>query len=580
MEKQLYKYRKILLLLSLVIFFSFIIPSLNKPFVMLEIGNVCMAQSINEFGLVNAVTYEKMLKCTGIYTNISEEAHTYHAPTYLILLGLSLKAFGTSEVSARIVPLIFATATLFLVYFLSLAIFKNNKKKYTISLLAAFLYSINPLVIQSSTLIFSDSIATLFPTILSFYIFIKFYSFIKRYFILAFIIMTFILFWTKLQVPALFSFSIFFYLLLNKDFKLILKLFSAVLIGTILFFVSWFFISLEFQLPFTQMISYNLHIFGKSAISPLYKLLLIAWSTKNIIFWIVPGFFILFCIAVYKRIRNYFSIKKAEYIDLLVIYSVFTSLFFLFLHEGAFGFPIFNYTIMPLAAIIISHFLSELKVGCNKKLIYISIGFVLLLFIFNIYVLKDPFIPHNIFYTKSIDVGTDLETYFNSSLNGIWYIAPLLFGFLIFKLFRYKSIKALIITALITLTVTCFYINGVQAPADYSTTLGYGQNGLIEAANYINKNTKEEDMIISRVDIAYYANRSFISLYSDPEYLNRITSAIETGDIQYIALSSSERLPDIKNRYYLDAKFGNFKIFKKIKEDKTILDEQFAAKTN
>jgi len=39
-------------------------------------------------------------------------------------------------------------------------------------------------------------------------------------------------------------------------------------------------------------------------------------------------------------------------------------------------------------------------------------------------------------------------------------------------------------------------------------------------------------------------------------------------------------LPDIKNRYYLDAKFGNFKIFKKIKEDKTILDEQFAAKTN
>ena len=82
----------------------------------------------------------------------SEHLGLYHPPLFIHTLAFSFQSFGVSEVSAHIVPFLFSLATLVVVYFLALELFKNDEKRYTIALLGSSIYAINPLVIQNGFL--------------------------------------------------------------------------------------------------------------------------------------------------------------------------------------------------------------------------------------------------------------------------------------------------------------------------------------------------------------------------------------------------------------------------------------------
>ena len=196
------------LILLILFFIVFNLHSIQKPYILDEVPFIIAANAVSDTGL--PVIYEDgEAFVTGLW----------HPPLYIYLLALSFKVLGVSEVSARIVGVIFSIGTIILVYLLSLEIFKENKNKMHIALAGSFIYSINPLILQSSTLIDIDNSLLPFLITLFFVFFVKTKT-MKNNARLPILGLIFgILLWSKISTPVFIMVSIFIFYVLNKEFK-------------------------------------------------------------------------------------------------------------------------------------------------------------------------------------------------------------------------------------------------------------------------------------------------------------------------------------------------------------------------
>jgi 4-amino-4-deoxy-L-arabinose transferase-like glycosyltransferase len=540
------------LVLIILIFFLFVIPQLKKPFLNDEFYFINSAKSINEVGYPIVYDGEQKTELLG----------GLHPPFFMHILAISFKLFGSSEIIARLVPVLFAVGTIILIYLISMEIFKKKENKHTIALISCLVYVINPLVIQGSLLIDIDG------GLLTFLMMMLIYTFIKtagRNYLLLSLIMVVAL-WAKIQA-ILFLVPLFLFYLLNKRIKegiINLSIIGGLSVGT--FLVTWFLYStitpLHFNMPFEHSFGYIQ--FSKPALFD--NLLLNIWAIKNMIFWTTPPFLLLVSIATYQRVKTFLNTKKALYIDLLLIYGLVILFFFMMINTISYGFPKYLTQMMPLFSILLGHFIANFRFKSNSKFPFISIALILLLFLFHFLVIGDPFIPHNLFYTTSISLGNNLTTYLLSSLHGSLYLLPILITFIILLGLRYKFYTSLVLSLIIVLIVSGFYIDYVQSKADYSTIYNYGQEGFLETADYIRARTTNEDVILAPQVIADYAGRKYYhSFYFDAGWIN-FTKTIKENDLPYLVIAPQNKFEGYHDLYEFRIEIGHFKIYQR-KED-------------
>ena len=236
---------------------------------------------------------------------------------------------------------------------------------------------------------------------------------------------------------------------------------------------------------------------------------------------------------------------------------------FTLVQQTAYGFPKYFITMMPALCIVASKALAELRLSDVK--VFNVVVAVALLIPYNFIILKDPFIAHNFFYTSYVTLTQNLSLYVSSTLQGILYFIPLLIAFTLFLILRWSKKTAFLFSILIVFLTTALYIDFVQTRADYSTIYAYGQEGLIEASEYVAQHSTEADILIARSDIGFYTSRKYyMSFPARQELIDNFYPIINSQNVTYIVTSPSEKLPDFSANFTSDAEFGHFKIYRKI----------------
>lgn len=174
-----------------------------------------------------------------------------HPLLYVHLLSFIDKFWGINTVNARLIGILCFIITLLFIYFISKKIFEYDNNGRLIALLACFLYSINPMVIQGSLLIDIDN--TILTVALLFFIFyfVRFSERLnfKNLFLLGLLFALSL--WTKLTTPLILILSIIMFHFLNGTYKKgLLQAFVILTIGVTLFLFTWRLYCYVYSQPF------------------------------------------------------------------------------------------------------------------------------------------------------------------------------------------------------------------------------------------------------------------------------------------------------------------------------------------
>lgn len=550
---------KSLLLACIATFLFFASASIKKPFVM------------DELFFVNAAIGEDPEAFITVLT---------HPPLYTYLVILSFKIFGVSEVSARIVGIMFYLATIILIYFLSLEIFYENKNRHLIALSGSFIYSINPFVIQNSVLTSIDSAMLPFFLTLFMLAFVKTAAMEnKRLPILG--ILFGILLWTKFAAPLFMMLAIFVFYVLNKEYKKGIVNSAAITgIGAVFFLLTWALYSNMLNLPFWMPLEYNIGMlgYGLNRGQGFLTLLKALWGLKTISFWVTPFFFLLVIIILYQRVKNFLRTKKLICSDLLLLCSFTIVIMYSVIYPLAYGFPSYSVASIPFFSILIGELFARSDIEKIFKERYIQcLACFGIVWVYLFYVVKDPIIfPWKQEYEMFIYIYNNLLITFIRFLvyKTLIYVLPFLIFFIWFMIFRFDRSKLVVISLIFALVSTSIYLDAVQSQADYLTTYNYGETGLREAASYVGNHTNKSDFIIADFDIGYYAGRRYYIPFnflhcreSDFTICQRqFQKIIDSNNITYIVLRSNdlwkkEVIEYVNSRYTFISRIGSFEIY-------------------
>ncbi|MEK6906408.1 MAG: glycosyltransferase family 39 protein [Nanoarchaeota archaeon] len=495
----------------------------------------------------------------------------WHPPLYIYLISLFIWIFGMSIYSIRAVSFMFNILTIILVYLISKEIFKGEKNSEKLSLLATFIYALNPLTIQSSVIIDIDG------GILNFFMYLFLYFFIKEKSYLYLIPSLLLVFLSKESGPIILFGSLLLFDLIKRDWKSLWKdilLFFVVLILFIdIFLIYTGFFNLDFLMPFKHNFSF---LFNNQTISQgNFNWINSLWSLKSFAYFSIPFFIVLFLILsfifYYRLIKEEKFTKKEmnqkeSNMLLLNIISILTIGLFFYLGANAWGFPKYYILSLPGMSIFVIYMLSKLnffkRINRKDSLKIIIISILFLAYFF--FIVKDPLIPE----FDSTSKNTNIEEIIFPVMKNfvLYFIIPLLTGFFMFCLLKsdYK-----ILFLLLTLTIiTSVYIDLVHTQVRYSTYIRYGETGVLETVKYIKDNN------ISSRNIATYPNiGSYIGMpnYTEIMWVYRnheefIEEIIKNEKIEYIIIFERdiERIGKENMDYFkLKEKIGSYYIFNK-----------------
>lgn len=143
-------FKKNYLLLLILIFFATILSkNLDKPFIghhdYNSVWHATAAMNQDRYGLLKT-KFASLMTSDNLPTQ-NFTFYTHYPPLVPIFLYLSFKVFGISHLSVRIVPAIFALATIYLIYKTGARFFSQN-----VGLLAAALSAVVPMLVYFSTI--------------------------------------------------------------------------------------------------------------------------------------------------------------------------------------------------------------------------------------------------------------------------------------------------------------------------------------------------------------------------------------------------------------------------------------------
>lgn len=550
-----------LLIIILIVHSIFVILSMNQPFHGDEVAFPECVKGVLENGkpILDFSAFRPNFQCL------------WHPPLYIYLIALSAFIFGKNVYSFRMVSAIFNLFTILLVYLITKEIFKNNKNKEIIALIASFIYAFNPLTIQSSIIMDIDGGLLNFFTMLFIYFFIKNKKFYWIIFSLLFI------FWSKETGPVLLFTSIFLFYASQKEWKNVIKFVGVFLISFLLYLATFFIytniLGLDFSKPFVFNMSSNVGTFNLIKNSEFYVYLLqSAWSFKSFFYFAVPFFVILF---IFNSIKFYNEILKKKRIEqdeknlyLLNIFSFVSIIFFILLGATAWGFPKYHITALPSMAIFIAGKLNfkkfkEIKL---KNTLTRIILLTIILSLYFIFIVGNPLLPE--FDASARGTVQSSKIFEESKLVAYSFILYAIIPFIISMLLFIRIKRKILLSLIFLIVFIYFYINILHTSVEYSTYSKYGDYGINEVVDYFKNNNIPPNKIATYPNIGYYIG---MSNYYDITYGNTRVERfrdyiINNKNITYITLYERdiERVGKENMDYFnFEKKIGTYYIYKR-----------------
>lgn len=550
-----------LLIIILIVHSIFVILSMNQPFHGDEVAFPECAKGVLENGkpILDFSAFRPNFQCL------------WHPPLYIYLIALSAFIFGKNIYSFRMISAIFNLLTILLVYLITKEIFKNNKNKEIIALVASFIYAFNPLTIQSSIIMDIDGGLLNFFTMLFIYLFIKNKKFYWLIFSLLFI------FWSKETGPVLLFASIFLFYISQKEWKNVIKFIGVFLISFLLYLATFFvytnILGLDFSKPFVFNMSSNVGTFNLIRNSEFYVYLLkSAWSLKSFFYFAVPFFIILF---IFNSIRFYRGILKKKRIEqdekslyLLNIFSFVSIIFFTLLGLTAWGFPKYHITVLPSMAIFIAGTLNfkEFKEIKLKDILTRIILLIIILSIYFIFIIGNPLLPE--FDASARGTVQSSKIFEESKLVIYSFILYVIIPFIISMLLFIRIKRKILLSLIFLIVFIYFYINILHANVEYSTYSKYGDYGVNEVVDYFKNNNIPPNKIATYPHIGYYLG---MSDYYDITYANNRVERfkdyiVNNKNITYITFYERDidRVGKENMNYFnFEKKIGTYYIYKR-----------------
>lgn len=549
-------------LLIIIVAVSIRIPFLNREFVLEEALNVKDARAIAQTGYPQVYAGEQA----------PQYIHLDRTPGLFFALAASFKMFSESEISARIVPLLFFLGQLLLIFYFTSRIFKYHYQKL-ISLLAGFFFAIHPYIIQNSLHIHYDG--AVFAFFSTWYLFLACQKIIKHqnrwqdHLPLATIF--FFALFVKYDPAAVMLFIVIvFSRIIWKPF--LKKLLISTTISSSLFFGLFYLYNAAFNhteaflLPFAWI---NQVVSGKLIAAVTNTPSLSLWANNYFLLirflsWLtIP--FILLAIYTFLIIFREKNLKKDPGILFLSLWFFTFCISYLALGWSG-DFPRYFAPAMPplfmlITVVVIRHF-TQFKLHLTSK----TITLVLILASSIIFLLEKA----DYLFSDRI---TGWVPYLQIPFFGLIVLGIFLIVFVIIN----RSKRILLITLLILLSVN-FYQFITQYRHDlksnYSLTNFYGYGGYREAGNFLKKEIRHKNAIILTFDpVAYYWQGKFLdyNLFGPPsvrdnakiiDFLlsNQIT-AIALPDVYSQELAARSQNYGLNYQKLLSEKFKNHRNF-------------------
>jgi len=486
----------------------------------------------------------------------------WHPPLYIHLLSLFMLLFGDSIYSLRAVSIIFNFLTIILVFFITREILRDRENGELWALFAVAIYALNPLTIQNSVIIDIDGGILNFAIYLFLYFLIKNKSF---YYLVPSLVLVFL---AKESGPFVIFGSLFLFYLVTLNFK---KLIKTVLLffssGVVFVSLFWIYCNL-LSLDFTMMFKHN---FGKGFQSlNLDTLARSLWSLKVFIYFAVPFFVLLFFFLFFCFIfLNYKSLKfmgaGKKKILLLGIFATITIGFFGYFGATSWGFPKYYITALPAMSVFIASLFSYSKIKIRRYGRFFIL--MILLGVYFSFFVSNPLFAEfdsNVHNADFLNAGKLVAKSFV-----LYAIIPFIISFFVLWINSREEVVSKILQALVFLTFfVYFYLNIINASADYSTYNRYGDKGILEVVRYFEENDIFAGKIAtyphlgSYLEMAEYYDITW-DYYSVDDFKKNI---VDNEKIEYVVVWTRdiERIGENMDYFVLEKEIGSYFVFRKV----------------
>ena len=186
-------------------------------------------------------------------------------PAYILLIAFLGKYLGINAYTARAVGAATFLVSLVLIYLIVIALLKNHRNTRTAAFLACIFFALNPLAVRGSLLIEMEGSILNAALLLCIYVFCRtnYETMTARSYLLCGSVFALAL-WTKLTTPALFMASLLLYQLSRRKIINVFKLSIIGIIGTSLFFATWWLYSHFQHKIFSDIFFHSIHSFKTS----------------------------------------------------------------------------------------------------------------------------------------------------------------------------------------------------------------------------------------------------------------------------------------------------------------------------
>ncbi len=483
------KKKLVIILISLIILSVFLrFLSLNKDYSADESDFVYSALALRDTG-------RPLFYHSGQQPN---ELALWHPPFYIFMLSLILK-LGENEEFVRSFNVLLCILCSLVIYLI--AVFKLPKEEGKfIGLLSASLFLINYFVFSSSLVIDIDMSETFFLLLFIYFFLIWDKKDKKAYFYLS-IFSLFLAIFNRFQI-AFFVYAAvgFYYLKINKLNKKFKNYFLIGVLSLTIFLIIWGgYSSFIENGKFFSFFEHNLRL-GSTQIADIK---IYAFSFLLNISQIIRLFSLPFIILLIFSILHYYK-NKNFFTNVIVIYALSSSLFFVLLPRPAFGFPRYFLSAMPAFCLLMGMFVYE-------RLKNIDISKFLIL----------PFILSLITLISLTALQVQTTTYSSDGLIKSTNLSDLAFEvfssstLLLILFMNKKKRKIIFIISLVFL----FFIYSFYHNFSYVQSTEYDK----EAGLYIKEHTQDQDLIIAPKSVGKYSERFF---YANNNYKPRLDLTI------------------------------------------------------
>lgn len=433
-------------------------------------------------------------------------AGLWHPHLYVIMLTIIRKILGPNIVFFRLFNLACGVISILYIYLISSNIYKN-KKDHDIPLLAALLYSINPLVIKGSLHIDIDN--TILTTLMLIFIllFLKNKDHLNVKPIIQLSLVFALLLSAKLTTPPILALATLFYLLINKKNKESLLMLMVFISGFAFFCFFWISYCFKFNYPpliiFQNLTKYASG-FKHTVISPFL------YDIFRTILWFSPFFLLLWLTKVIENIFAKLRYKTSvDGKELLTIISLIIFLFYLFAYPSNHAFPKYLFPVISFMCILVADIIAEVKQDMlhGIKTFIVIVGLVIicniifvgdLMYLAN-YTIKDKFIR------SGFDILVLHKELFNLLLRLLSLAGLTLFIFIFYrKKEKLKFASAGIITLFIMFLSCSLALDIIQYRAKYQLTYTYGKEGAQDVVRFLKTTISSDSRIIAPYEVVYY----------------------------------------------------------------------------